>query len=185
MSAPTDEIASSNGKYNESGIIVLLSVIFILQIRGIRIQVAFANQSWRVPMARLLANEMAHQKEYSHGFPNCDAILLTRSVLLLFHQVNALEHEPEARSRLELAQAWSSRYLEWNVAEKNFPFAVHILDLYHALVHLETLAKDLYGENAASIALAKIRWRDWLDADQVQSVIDETTLLANTLSDPN
>jgi hypothetical protein len=72
----------------------------------------------------------------------------------------------------------------WNVAEKNFPFAVHILDLYHALVHLETLAKDLYGENAAAIALAKIRWRDWLDTDQVQFVIDETTLLASALSDP-
>jgi hypothetical protein len=61
------------------------------------------------------------------------------------------------------------------VAEVNFPFARHILDLYHALEHLSDLAKALYGKDSAPAQAARVRWKAWLLDDQVQTVLDQAS----------
>jgi hypothetical protein len=63
----------------------------------------------------------------------------------------------------------------WNLAADKFAFAVQILDLYHALVHLEELAQLLYHAESPEAAEVLVRWKKWLHEDQVQSVIDEAT----------
>jgi Uncharacterised protein family (UPF0236) len=42
----------------------------------------------------------------------------------------------------------------WNLAEKHFPFAIQILDFYHAMVYMGNVARDIFGENDK----AKQKW---------------------------
>jgi hypothetical protein len=69
----------------------------------------------------------------------------------------------------------------WEQGEKCFPRAFQILDLYHALEHLFTLAGLLAGEPAA----AKTLWQTWheqLLADEVAEVIAQARQRAATLA---
>ncbi len=70
------------------------------------------------------------------------------------------------------------------VAEDKFPLAIHILDMYHALVHLNALAGELYGKDSAEAKAAQIRWKDWLEEDKVQSVLDEANERVKKLRGP-
>lgn len=67
------------------------------------------------------------------------------------------------------------------IAEDKFSFAVHILDMYHALVHLSALAGVLHGKDCAEAKTAEIRWKHWLEEDKVQIVLDEVNPLAKKL----
>ena len=59
----------------------------------------------------------------------------------------------------------------WNIAEENFPKAVHIVDLYHAREHLGKVAKLVYGSKSQkSTEWLSVR-RDELDAGDVEAVI--------------
>lgn len=61
----------------------------------------------------------------------------------------------------------------WELARTCFPFAVQIVDFYHALEHLTALTEVLFG---AKILLAKeyqARWRAYLEVDQVAALIQE------------
>lgn len=59
----------------------------------------------------------------------------------------------------------------WELARINFPGAVQILDLYHALEHLHELCDGLYGAGTAWAVRMKDQWTDMFKADQVLDVI--------------
>jgi len=71
------------------------------------------------------------------------------------------------------------------IARDKFPFAIHILDMYHALQHLSELAAALYGKDSAEAAAAEVRWRDWLEEDQVQAVLTRPTRRSNASAVPD
>jgi len=70
----------------------------------------------------------------------------------------------------------------WEQGEKCFPLAFQILDLYHALEHLFTLAGLLEAEPVAAKALWHA-WREQLLADEVAEVIVQAQLRAATLGE--
>lgn len=59
----------------------------------------------------------------------------------------------------------------WELARVNFPMAILILDLYHALERLHELCDGLYGKDTPWAARMKQRWTARLKADQVSKVI--------------
>jgi len=59
------------------------------------------------------------------------------------------------------------------LAEDQFPTAVHILDLYHALEHLGELTTALYGAASPEAQAAGERWTTLFKTDQVQTVLAE------------
>jgi hypothetical protein len=59
----------------------------------------------------------------------------------------------------------------WELARINFPFAIMILDLYHALEHLHQLCLGLYGVQGPWAQRMKDQWRQMLEKDQVAEVI--------------
>jgi len=71
-----------------------------------------------------------------------------------------------------------------NIARDKFPFATHILDMFHALEHLSDLAGALYGKDTAEADAAEVRWKDWLEADEVQTVLDEANRAVKSLRGP-
>jgi len=70
------------------------------------------------------------------------------------------------------------------IAQDKFPFALHILDLFHGLEHVSDLAAALYGKDSATAAVAEARWKDWLEADQVQAVLDQANQAVKPLRGP-
>lgn len=70
----------------------------------------------------------------------------------------------------------------WEVARVNFPDAVWILDLYHALEHVNDLAALVYPNESAKSGHAK-KWRKWLKADKVDRFIEVLTDLADANPD--
>ncbi len=70
------------------------------------------------------------------------------------------------------------------IAEDKFSHAVHILDMYHALVHLSALAGALYGKECANAKAAESRWKAWLEEDQVQAVLNEANQAVKKLRGP-
>lgn len=70
------------------------------------------------------------------------------------------------------------------IAEVSFPFAIHILDMYHALEHLSELATALYGKDSPEASAAEVRWKDWLEEDKVQAVLDQAKQAVKTLRGP-
>lgn len=58
----------------------------------------------------------------------------------------------------------------WELKRVNFPNAIEILDLYHALEHLVDLCKDLYPSGATAQEMTKA-WFEMLKNDEVAKVI--------------
>lgn len=59
----------------------------------------------------------------------------------------------------------------WELARVNFPMAILILDLYHALERLHELCDGLYGKDTPWAARMKQTWTAMLKSDQVGEVI--------------
>lgn len=59
----------------------------------------------------------------------------------------------------------------WELARVNFPTALRILDLYHALERLHELCEGLYGADTPRAARIQQDWTAMLKADQVAAVI--------------
>lgn len=59
----------------------------------------------------------------------------------------------------------------WELARVNFPLAILILDLYHALERLHELCAGLYGADTPWAARMKQTWTAMLQTDQVAEVI--------------
>jgi hypothetical protein len=53
------------------------------------------------------------------------------------------------------------------IIQTHFPQAVHIVDLFHADVHLTALAQILWGQEAK----APKPWRDWLEAGDITRLL--------------
>jgi len=58
----------------------------------------------------------------------------------------------------------------WELARVNFPLAIFIVDLYHALEHLHQLCEGLYGPGAW-VKRMEETWEQMLRNDQVQDMI--------------
>jgi hypothetical protein len=59
----------------------------------------------------------------------------------------------------------------WELARVNFPAAIFILDLYHALERLHALSAELYGEDSPWATRMAHTWTAMLKNDQVGEVI--------------
>ena len=59
----------------------------------------------------------------------------------------------------------------WELARVNFPMAILILDLFHALEHLHTLCEGLFGVGTAWASRMEEGWAAMLKNDQVGEVI--------------
>ena len=62
----------------------------------------------------------------------------------------------------------------WELARVNFPTAIFILDLYHALERLHELCAGLYGADSPWAAKMKATWATMLKNDQIAEVIAAT-----------
>ena len=60
----------------------------------------------------------------------------------------------------------------WELARVNFPQAVLILDLYHALERLHELCEGLYGAGSPWASRIEQNWADRMRSDQIQDVIN-------------
>jgi len=70
----------------------------------------------------------------------------------------------------------------WEVARVNFPDATWIIDLYHALEHVNHIAALIYPNESTYTGHAK-KWRKWLKQDKVDRFIKEISDLADTRLD--
>ena len=59
----------------------------------------------------------------------------------------------------------------WELARVNFPDALQILDLFHALERLHTLCDGLYGVGSAWAKRMADQWEQWFKEDKVLEVI--------------
>ena len=59
----------------------------------------------------------------------------------------------------------------WELRRLNFPQAIEILDLYHALEHLHLLCDGLYGPQSPWACKMKATWTEMLKNDRVAEVI--------------
>lgn len=59
----------------------------------------------------------------------------------------------------------------WELRRLNFPGAIEILDLYHALEHLHRLCDGLYGPQSPWACKMKVTWTEMFKNDQVAEVI--------------
>lgn len=62
----------------------------------------------------------------------------------------------------------------WELARVNFPMALEILDLYHALEHLHELCQGLYRGQPSWAGRMEAEWEQMFKADQVGEVIAAT-----------
>jgi len=61
----------------------------------------------------------------------------------------------------------------WEIARTCFPFAVQIVDFYHAMEHLTALTEVLFGPKSLLAKEYQARWRAYLEVDQVAALIQE------------
>lgn len=59
----------------------------------------------------------------------------------------------------------------WELARVNFPMALWIVDLYHALERLHKLCQGLYPNDTSWRTRTEQKWKEMLQNDQVQEVI--------------
>lgn len=59
----------------------------------------------------------------------------------------------------------------WNIAERHFPSAIQIVDLYHARQHLWELARLLYPNREAKQKRWTVRQQCKLDAGQIEKLV--------------
>lgn len=60
----------------------------------------------------------------------------------------------------------------WELARTHFPLAILILDFYHMMEYLHELSQLLYGKDTPWAGRMKDQWKDQMERDEVQSVID-------------
>jgi hypothetical protein len=98
--------------------------------------------------------------------------------------VGSFEGAPDFGSRIRaeglrrgLARAWQVVFIGdgaawiWELAQVNFPSAIFILDLYHALERLHTLCAGLYGEDSPWARRMVQTWTAMLKNDQIGQVL--------------
>jgi hypothetical protein len=78
---------------------------------------------------------------------------------------------------------WDGQRL-WELARVNFPAAILILDLYHALERLHTLCAGLYGADSPWAARMAHTWTAMLKNDQIGEVIAALRRRRNDLGPP-
>lgn len=74
------------------------------------------------------------------------------------------------RGRLVIVLGDGAKWI-WGIAAEHFPGAIEIVDLYHARVHLGTVAKLLYGSKDALCQAWLSARREELDEGNVETVI--------------
>jgi hypothetical protein len=60
----------------------------------------------------------------------------------------------------------------WELARTYFPLAILILDFYHMMEYLHELSQLLYGKDTPWAGRMKDQWKEQMEQDQVQAVID-------------
>jgi hypothetical protein len=67
---------------------------------------------------------------------------------------------------------------EWvkNLAEMHFPYAVPIIDLYHARQHVSALSRAILGSNEKKMDRRRRRWWTLLDAGRVETIVAQARL---------
>jgi hypothetical protein len=60
----------------------------------------------------------------------------------------------------------------WELARTQFPLAILILDFYHMMEYLHELSQLLYGKDTPWASRMKDQWKEQMEKDQVQDVID-------------
>lgn len=60
----------------------------------------------------------------------------------------------------------------WELARTHFPLAILILDFYHMMEYLHELSQLLYGKDTPWAGRMKDQWKEQMQRDEVQSVID-------------
>jgi hypothetical protein len=58
----------------------------------------------------------------------------------------------------------------WNIADRHFPGAIQIVDLYHAREHLWDLARKLYPADEAAQKRWLMRKLDWLESGRIEKL---------------
>ncbi len=73
----------------------------------------------------------------------------------------------------------------WELARVNFPMAILILDLYHALQRLHDLCENLYGAESYWAQRMDQTWSAMIKNDQIGEVINAARRRLGDLSQPN
>jgi len=60
----------------------------------------------------------------------------------------------------------------WELARTHFPLAILILDFYHVMEYLHELSQLLYGKDTPWAGRMKDQWKEQMQKDEVQAVID-------------
>jgi hypothetical protein len=60
----------------------------------------------------------------------------------------------------------------WELARTHFPLAILILDFYHMMEYLHELSQLLYGKDTPWAGQMKDQWKEQMEKDEVQAVID-------------
>ena len=60
----------------------------------------------------------------------------------------------------------------WELARTHFPLAILILDFYHMMEYLHELSQLLYGKDTPWAGRMKDQWKEQMEKDDVQAVID-------------
>ena len=71
----------------------------------------------------------------------------------------------------------------WELARTHFPLAILILDFYHMMEYLHELSQLLYGQDTPWAGRMKDQWKDQMEKDQVQAVIDTMNKRADPLKE--
>lgn len=71
----------------------------------------------------------------------------------------------------------------WELARTHFPSAILIVDFYHMMEYLHELSHLLYGKDTPWADRMKDQWKEQMEKDEVQSVIDAMKKRAEQLED--
>lgn len=71
----------------------------------------------------------------------------------------------------------------WELARTHFPLAILILDFYHMMEYLHELSHLLYGKDTPWAGRMKDQWKEQMEKDEVQAVIDATKKRAAQLAE--
>jgi hypothetical protein len=67
----------------------------------------------------------------------------------------------------------------WNIADRHFPGAIQIVDLYHAREHLWDLARKLYPADETARKRWLLRKLDWLENGKIEKLVTALSKLAD------
>jgi hypothetical protein len=87
------------------------------------------------------------------------------------------------RATIRIVMGDGSHWI-WNLADRHFPGAIQIVDLYHAREHLWDLARKLYPADGA----AQKRWvthkLDWLENGKIEKLTAALRKTADSITNP-